>query len=132
MTSDSDGAVPASAEDFLRFEARLNARLGELMARLVLHDGRFVALTDRLNQHDRRADATSARVDAHFDAVDARFNRVDARHDLLNAKITDWYENSTAELKHHIHAHRRTTLIGFAVTTTINTLMCLATILITR
>ena len=132
MTTDSDGTAPASAEDFQRLEARLNARIQEILASLVLHDGRFAALTDRVNQHDRRAAATAARADARFDAADHRFDRTDARIGMHSEAIATWQKELTDELRHHLQALRRTTLIGLAVTTATTSSMCLLTVLITR
>ena len=76
-----DGDEPVSRDDLRRVEARLEARLQEVFARLVLHDGRFAAMSDRVSQADRRADTFRSRLDSELAVVDRRFDGLDSRLD---------------------------------------------------
>jgi hypothetical protein len=94
----------------------VDARLQDVIARLVLHDGRFAAMTDRLNQADRRADTFRARVDSGFATVDRRLGRLgtrldahDARHDTTEGEMIDAARRYRAALY-------RTTVLGLVVT----------------
>jgi hypothetical protein len=103
----------------------------EVSARLVLHDGRFAAMTDRINQADRRADAMSARIDARFRTVDRRFDSVDDRLDRSDARLTDTRDTLLDEMRTSRHQHSRTTLLGFAGSTVVMATLCLGTVVIT-
>ena len=67
--------------------ARIDARLQEIHARWVLHDGRFAAFGDRVNQTDRRFDALSARIDSRMRAVDGRFTSIELRLDAVLSEV---------------------------------------------
>lgn len=87
MMLPGDSSVPPTRDDLRRLEARLDARLQEINARLVMHDGRFAAMGDRVNQADRRNDALSARVEARMRSMDRRFDTIDIRLDVLAAQL---------------------------------------------
>lgn len=84
LASDAD---PVPRHELRRLEARLEARLQEVNARIVLHDGRFAAMGDRINQTDRRSDALSARVDSRLRALDRRLDAIEARFDAIEAHL---------------------------------------------
>ena len=87
MLPGNGGAVPPTRDDLRRFEARLDSRLQEINARLVLHDGRFAAMGDRSNQTDRRSDALSARTDSRIRSMDRRFDTIENRLDRLATQL---------------------------------------------
>jgi len=80
-------ADPVPRQELRRLEARLEARLQEVNARIVLHDGRFAAMGDRINQTDRRNDALSARIDSRLRALDRRLDAIEARFDAIEAHL---------------------------------------------
>lgn len=82
-------SVPPTRGDLRKVEARLDARLQEINARLMLHDGRFAAMGDHINQADRRSDALSARVDARLRSMDRRFDTIESRLDVLTPARCD-------------------------------------------
>lgn len=125
------GVDPPTRDDLRRIESRIDAQMQEVSARLVLHDGRFAAMTDRINQADRRADAMSARIDARFRTVDRRFDSVDDRLDRSDARLTDTRDTLLDEMRTSRHQHSRTTLLGFAGSTVVMATLCLGTVVIT-
>lgn len=79
-------------DDELRLlEARLDARLQEVNARIVLHDARFAAMGDRINQTDYRGDSLSARIDSRLRGIDSRLDHIELRiqqyRDLLHDEL---------------------------------------------
>ena len=109
-------AEPLSRKELRQFEARLDARVQEIAARLVLHDGRFAAMTDRLNQAGRRADALAARIDSSFDAVDRRFDSLDTRLDTADARLANTHDELVDLVYGHRAALRRTMILGLTAT----------------
>lgn len=125
------GADPPTRDDLRRIESRIDAQMQEVSARLVLHDGRFAAMTDRINQADRRADAMAARFDARFRTIDRRFDTVDDRFDRSDARLTDTRDTLVDEIRVGRHQQSRTTLLGFAGSTVVMATLCLSTVVIT-
>jgi len=82
------GADPVTRDDLRRLEERFDARFQEIKARIVLHDGRFAAMGDRINQTDRRCDALGARVDSQLRSMDRRFDGVETRLDHVAAQLS--------------------------------------------
>ena len=80
---------PPSRDDLRRLEARLDSRLQEVHARIVLHDGRFAAMGDRINQSERRSDALSARIDSRLRSIDRRFDGVENRLDHADDRLQE-------------------------------------------
>ena len=92
MTQPSNGqragdADPVPRQELRRLEARLEARMPDVNARVMLHDGRFAAMGDRLNQTDRRSDALSARLDSRLRGLDRRLDSVEARLDAIETHL---------------------------------------------
>ena len=127
-----DGSAPASRDDVRRFETRMEARFQEVNARLVLHDGRFAAAGDRINQSERRADALSARVDSRFRATDRRFDALDVRLEVLDARIVEWRNEAAALMAENRAAMVKATVWGVASTVLINALLIGGTFLAVR
>ena len=94
-TGRDDTGAPPTFDDLRRLEARVDARLHEITARLVMHDGRFAAMADRITQTDRRADALSARIDGQFRSVDRRFDALETRIDITEARIVEMPTSSS-------------------------------------
>jgi len=85
-----DGACdPPTRDDLRRLEARVDARLQEINARIVLRDGRFAAVSDRINQTDRRTDALSGRIDSRLRSIDRRFDGIEIRLDQQDARLQE-------------------------------------------
>jgi chromosome segregation ATPase len=81
------GADPVPRHEQRRLEARLEARLQEVNARIVLHDGR-VCRDGRPGQPGRSTgDALSARVDSRLRALDRRLDAIEARFDAIKAHL---------------------------------------------
>lgn len=123
----TNGQPPATGDDLRRLEGRIDALLQEVIARLVLLDGRFAATTDRLNQLDRRADSFAARMDARFGAINARFDSLDTRHDHLDARNADLRAYAKELVSDYRAAMVRATVIGVAGTLVVNASMIGAT-----
>ncbi|HEY8545457.1 MAG TPA: hypothetical protein VIL36_10435 [Acidimicrobiales bacterium] len=124
------GADPPTKDDLRQLESRIDARLQEVNARLVLNDGRFAAITDRVNQADRRADALSARVDARLRTIDQRFDAIDQRLDTYDARMADTRDRLLDEIRVTRSHHSRTTLLGFAGSTAVMATLCLGTVVV--
>ena len=121
---------PPRDDDLRRLESRIDARLQEVNARLVLNDGRFAAITDRVNQADRRADALSARVDARLRAIDLRFDAIGHRLDASDARMADTRDRLLDEIRTSRSQHSRTTLLGFAGSTMVMATLSLGTMIV--
>jgi len=121
---------PPRDDDLLRLESRIDARLQEVSARLVLHDGRFAAMTDRVNQADRRADTLSSRIDVQLRSIDHRFDAVDKRLDASEARMLDTRDQLLGEIRTSRDQHSRTTLLGFAGSTVVTATLCLGTVVV--
>lgn len=109
------GAVPATRDDLRGVEVRLDSRLQEVAARLVLHDGRFAAMGDRVNQADRRNDALSARVESRHKAFDRRFDAVDYQIEQAKGELRDEMRRLSRELDSCRHLLSRLTTALVAV-----------------
>lgn len=134
MTShpvEDGGAAAATAHDLRRLEARIDARLHEIMARLVLHDGRFAAMGDRIDQSNRRADVLSERIDARLLSIDRRFDALDTRIDLTDARAGEARDQLTDALRDHNRAVSRTTLVGLALTCVTTAGLAILTVVLT-
>lgn len=83
------GASPPTRDDLRRLEARTDTRLQEVNARIVLHDGRFAAMGDRINQTDRRTDALSARLDSRLRGIDRNFGDIEADMKAVRAGFAE-------------------------------------------
>lgn len=121
----------ATADDLRRLEARVDARLHEIIARLVLHDGRFAAMGDRIDQSNRRADVLSARIDARLLSIDRRFDAPDTRIDLTDARVVDARDELTDALRDYNRALSRTTLVGLALTCVVTAALGILTVVLT-
>lgn len=124
------GVEPPSRDDLRRLESRLDARLQEVSARLVLNDGRFAAISDRVTQSDRRSDALSSRVDARLRTIDERFDTIDHRLDASEIRMAETRDRLLDEIRTSRHQHSRTTLLGFAGSTVVTATLCLGTVVV--
>jgi hypothetical protein len=124
------GVEPPTRDDLRRIESRLDARLQEVSARLVLNDGRFAAISDRVNQSDRRTDALSSRVDARLRTIDQRFDAIDLRFDASEKGMADTRDRLLDAIRISGQQHSRTTLLGFAGTMMITATLCLGTVVV--
>ena len=97
-----------STDDLRRLGARLDARLQEVNARIVLHDGRFAAMSDRINQTDRHADALSARIDTWMRSIDRRFDTADNRLDWQDERHQEVLDRLNDIERAPWWSHRRT------------------------
>lgn len=111
------GAEPQNRDDLRRLEARLDARMQEVSARLILHDGRFAAVGDRIDQTDRRCDALSTRIDSRLRGIDRRFDNVEHRIETTDARVQQTQDRVLAELKISQRRQTTTTIAGFACST---------------
>jgi len=93
---------PPSRDDLRRLEARLDSRLQEVNARIVLHDGRFAAMGDRVNQSERRSDALSARIDSRLRSIDSRLRSIDRRFDGVGNRL-DHADDRLQETRDSLH-----------------------------
>lgn len=130
MSQSPDNAEPPTHDALQHLESRVTAHIDEINARLVLGDGRFSALTDRINQTERRADTAAARFDSRFTSIDRRLDHYDLRIGRLNSAITRMENEVTDEIQAAVQAVRRTTIIGFAVSSTIMAAVSLITLLV--
>jgi len=122
------GAEPPTRDDLRRLELRLDARLQEVNARVVLHDGRFAAMGDRINQNDRRSDALSARIDSRLRSMDRRFDGLETHLDTTDARMQDTSDRLLHEVKASRRQQNRMTLLGFAGSTTAT--LCFGTLVV--
>ena len=118
-----DDHEPLTRDDMRRLEARFHAWLAELAAWPALHDGRFAALTGRLDEADRRADSLAASLDSGLDTIADDFDGLDSRSDRLESRITDLRTSTVAMLRGHREATTRATVIGLAVTVSLNAVL---------
>lgn len=123
------GADPPTRDDLRRLEARFDARLQEVNARIVLHDGRFAAMSDRIHQSDRRTDALSARIDSRLRSIDRRFDGVENRLDNTDARVQETQDRVLDELRGSRRQNTMTTLLGFAGSTAV-TALCFGTFVV--
>lgn len=123
-------AEPPTRDDLRRLELRLDARLQEVNARVVLHDGRFAAMGDRINQNDRRSDALSARIDSRLRSMDRRFDAVETRLDTTDARVQDTRDRVLDEVKASRRQQNRMTLLGFAGSTATTATLCFGTLVV--
>lgn len=114
--TDGQPAPQDPGEELRQVEARLEARIQEIAARLVLNDGRFAALTDRLNEAGRRADATATWMDSSFATIDRRFDTLDTRLDTADTRLTDTHHQLIDRMREHRAALGRTTILGLTAT----------------
>lgn len=126
-----DGGAAATAHDLRRVEARIDARLHEVVARLVFHDGRFAAMGDRIDQANRRADVLSPRIDARLLSIDCRFDALDTRMDLTDARVVEARDELADALRDHNRALSRTTLVGLALTCVVTAALGILTVVLT-
>ena len=116
----TNDAARLTRDDLRRFEARMDARLQEVNARLVMHDGRFAALADRLSQTSRRADVLSDRVDSRLRSIDRRFAALDTRLDATDTRSGKARDQLIDALRDHNSAVARRTFavlgLMFAIT----------------
>ena len=124
------GVDPPNRDDLRRLEARLDARLQEVNARLVLNDGRFAAMADRIHQTDRRVDSLSARIEPRLRSMERRFDAIDTRLDLTDARMVDTRDQLIGEMRESRSQHARTTLLGFAGTSVVTATLCLGTVVV--
>lgn len=69
---------------------RVEARLQEVNARLVLHDGRFAAAGDRVNQADRRLETLSSRLNERLATVTRRADALDDHSERVEHQLGTW------------------------------------------
>jgi len=123
-------ADPPTRDDLRRLEARLDARLQEVNARIVLHDGRFAAMGDRINQTERRTDALAARIDSRMRSIDRRFDGVESRLDSTDARVQQTQDRLLDEMRGSRRQSTRTTLLGFAGSTAVTASLCFGTLVV--
>lgn len=119
MAAGDDPSDRLAREDLRRFEGRLDARLQEIAARLVLDDGRFAALTDRLNQSNRRHDVIAARFDSRVRSIDNRLDALDTRLDAADARYLDVRDQLLDALRTNNAAMTRRTLLMLALSSAV-------------
>jgi hypothetical protein len=124
------GAEPPTRDDLRRLEARLDARLQEVNARVVLHDGRFAAMGDRINQTDRRCDALSARIDSRLRSMDRRFDTVETRLDTTDIHLQDTRDRVLDEVKSARRQQAKMTMLGLAGSTATTATLCFGTLVV--
>jgi len=124
------GVDPPTRDDLRRLEARFDARLQEVNARIVLHDGRFAAMGDRINQTDRRCDALAARIDSRLRSMDRRFDGMENRLDNTDARVQETQDRVLDELRGSRRQNTKTTLLGFAGSTVVTASLCFGTFVV--
>lgn len=85
---------------------------------MVLHDGQFAALSDRINQSTRRTMVLDTRIESCFDTIDRRLEQRDTRVAQTNDRATE----TTTEVTEAMRAA--------LVATMIVTGICLATVVV--
>lgn len=120
MAASPDDQETLTRDDLRRLEARVQARLAEVAAWPVLDDGRFAAMTDRLDQADRRADSLAARLDSGLGTIADRVEGLGNRHDLLDTRLADLRTSTVALLRCYRTATTRATVVGIAAAIVLN------------
>lgn len=80
------GTEPPTRDELRQLEARIDARLQQVNAKLLVHDGQIAEVTGAVERVDRRVDVMSERVESRFRSLNERFNSVDSRLDLSDAR----------------------------------------------
>lgn len=80
------GTEPPTRDELRQLEARIDARLQQVNAKLLLHDGQIAEATGAVERVDRRVDVMSERVESRFRSLNERFNSVESRLDLSDAR----------------------------------------------
>lgn len=100
------GTEPPTRDELRQLEARLDARLQQVSARLVLHDGQITKMGTDIEFIDRRVEVLSERVESRFRSLDERFNSVESRLDVSDTRQRDTHDR-VLDLLDEVRVSRR-------------------------
>jgi hypothetical protein len=124
------GTEPPTRDEFRRLEARLDAQLQAVSARVTRHDGQFTDIGVRISDVDRRCDMLSERLERRFRSVDRRFDTVEERLDLSDARQQESHREVLDALGKARRHHSKLTAYGVAGSTFATATLCFGTMII--
>jgi hypothetical protein len=111
------GTEPPTRDELHQLEARIDARLQQVNAKLLLHDGQIAKVGGAVDQVDRRVDVMSERMESRFRSLNERFNSVESRLDMSDVRQQSTHNlvvDLVGEVRANRRQHARLTMAGVA------------------
>lgn len=124
------GTEPPTKDDFRRLEARLDAQLQAVSARVTRHDGQLVDIDGRITAVDRRCDLLSDRLDTRFRSIERRFDTVEEQLESSDARKEEAHQEVLDALSQARRHHSRLTTFGVAGSSFATATLCFGTMVL--